>query len=63
MVKKVEKGKTIKSKSVTKGKSIPDIVFQNSLANLNNIIELRDSLEKENYIQDIKKDIIDLRTN
>ena len=46
--------KTNTAKSISKGKSIPDAVYQNSLENLKSIIELKKNLEKGDYNQDLK---------
>ena len=46
--------KTNTAKSISKGKSIPDAIYQNSLENLKNIIELKKNLEKGDYNQDLK---------
>lgn len=47
--------KTNKTKSVSKGNSIPDKVYQNSIENLNNMIELRKNLKNGDYCEDFKK--------
>jgi len=46
--------KTNKIISVSKNKSIPEELYQNSLENVNNMIELRQNLEKGDYKQDLE---------
>ena len=46
-----------KSKNMSKGKSISDIVCKNSAQNLNNMIELKNNLKKNNYANDLQNNI------
>ena len=46
-----------KSKNMSRGKSISDIVCKNSAQNLNNMIELKNNLKKNNYANDLQNNI------
>ena len=50
--------KTNKTESVSKGNSIPDKVYQNSIENLNNMSELRKNLKNGDYCEDFKKGLL-----
>ena len=54
---KTKSGKDNKSKIKSRGKSIPDKIYENSTQNLKNMIELKKNLEKGNYAHDLQKDI------
>ena len=53
--------KTIKIKNISKNKSIPEELYQNSLENVNNMIELRQNLEKGDYKQDLETILLEFQ--
>jgi hypothetical protein len=50
-----------KTKSLSKGKSIPDKVYQNSIENLKNMSELKQNLKKGDYCEDFKKGLLEFQ--